>query len=159
MPFLLIILLPLAAVLIATAYLAIYISDKKDWTMWKSLFAAIAVMVGIGFVGWTLLGDSIKSGWSSDSGSIEVKYRNDRVPVGNDSFETLGFTSDSTVKNAWYDASEEYLVIRLNSTNYHYCEVPRSVWDGLKDTGSPYTHYQDALRGNYDCRTHHLPTY
>lgn len=121
-----------------------------------TLIVVAIVIVAVG--GYMYFVHSIDSN-RYEAGSIKVKYRNDKVPVGGDSFESLGATSDSTVKNAWYDSHEEYLVVRLGSTNYHYCEVPEDVWDGLKGADAKYTYYQDYLRSNYDCRTYRLPAY
>lgn len=154
----LIILLPLSALIIATSYLAFYFNDRNGWYMWKSWMAAISLVITLCALGWIIAGDSIKDRLSHP-GSIEVKYRDGKVPVGGDRFEELGLIIDSTVNNAWYDSGEMYLIIRLNKTNYHYCEVPKGVWLGLKSTRNPYEYYIDTLRENYDCRINHLPAY
>lgn len=95
---------------------------------------------------------------SPNSGYVTVKYRDDKVNIAASNFEPLD-KSDSTVKGAWYDSSNEYMVVKLNGTYYHYCGMPGSVWGDLKATSSPYDYYQDNIKGNFDCRKNPVPRY
>lgn len=113
---------------------------------------------------------------------ITVKYRDDPVDVSGKNFEALdlrdllnkyadlfstGEIEKFDVRSAWYDQNEEYLIINLRGTNYHYCEMPVSLWDGLKRAGSVDrgsleeldAYYEQNIKGNYDCRVNRLPTY
>jgi hypothetical protein len=96
--------------------------------------------------------------FSSGSGYVKIKYRDDKVNIAASNFESLD-KSDSTVKGAWYDSSNEYMVIKLSGTYYHYCGMPSSAWSGLKNTSSPYEYYQDSIKGNFDCRENPIPSY
>lgn len=122
-------------------------SQQKDDYTWMYIVGALLVGAAI----WYFLS-------STASGYVTVKYRDDKVNVETDNFEPLG-SSDSTVGGAWYDSSNEYLVIKLSSTYYHYCGMPSSVWSGLKSSGSPYSYYQDEIKGDYDCRVNPVPEY
>ncbi len=95
---------------------------------------------------------------SPNSSNVSVKYRDDKVDISASNFEPLD-KSDSTVKGAWYDSSNEYMVIKLSGTYYHYCGMPSNMWSGLKDSSSPYEYYQDSVKGSFDCRLNPVPTY
>lgn len=96
--------------------------------------------------------------FSSSSGYVKIKYRDDKVNISASNFESLD-KSDSNVKGAWYDSSNEYMVIKLSGTYYHYCGMPSSAWGGFKTTSSPYEYYQDSIKGNFDCRENPIPRY
>ncbi|MCP3910065.1 MAG: KTSC domain-containing protein [Actinomycetia bacterium] len=64
----------------------------------------------------------------------------------------LSRSDSSLVKAAWYDTSNDYLVINLQGTNYYYCAFPSSSWSGLKSADSMGSCYLDRIKGNYDCR-------
>lgn len=91
-------------------------------------------------------------------GYVDIKYRDDPVDVSSSSFEALENT-DKTVKGAWYDSEEGYLVINLSGTYYHYCEMPSGEWNEFKLASEPYTYYENNLRGEYDCRVNRVPEY
>lgn len=94
--------------LVFIAGLANFFADDYGWEAWSSWLAAAGIALGLGDIGWVLVNYGIDR--QPEAGSIEVKYRSDRVPVGSDRFDALGLQGDSTVKNAWYDSSEKYLV-------------------------------------------------
>ena len=83
---------------------------------------------------------------------VSVKYRPSAVNVGQPKYENLGRTGSSVVLDAWYSATDQYMVINLNGTNYHYCAFPSSAWRSLRSASSMGAHYHDSIRGNYDCR-------
>lgn len=95
---------------------------------------------------------------SPGSGYVNVKYRYDKVNISASNFEPLD-KSDSTVKGAWYDSVNEYLVIKLGSTYYHYCGMPSSTWSGLKSSASLDAYYQQDIKSNFDCRENPIPSY
>ena len=123
-------------------------SERKEDYLW--LYIGIAVLIGGAILYFLFL--------SPSSGSVTVKYRDDKVDISATNFEPLN-KSDSTVKGAWYDSSNEYMVIKLGSTYYHYCGMPSSAWGGLKAASSPYEYYQDNVKGNFDCRVNPVPSY
>lgn len=123
-------------------------SERTEDYSW--LYIGISVLIGGAILYFLFL--------SPSSGSVTVKYRDDKVDISATHFEPLN-KSDSTVKGAWYDSSNEYMVIKLGSTYYHYCGMPSSVWGGLKTASSPYEYYQDDVKGNFDCRVNPVPSY
>jgi len=120
---------------------------KEDYS-W--IYIGLAVLIG-GAILYFLL-------FTPSSGYVTIKYRNDKVNISASNFEPLD-KSDSTVKGAWYDSGNEYMVIKLNGTYYHYCGMPSSAWSGLKAASSLYSYYQDDIKGNFDCRENPVPRY
>jgi len=96
--------------------------------------------------------------FSSDSGYVKIKYRDDKVNISASNFEPLD-RSDSTVKGAWYDSSNEYMVIKLSGTYYHYCGIPDGAWRNFSSASSLYSAYQNDIKGNFDCRENPVPRY
>lgn len=89
-----------------------------------------------------------------------VKYR--RTPVEVSAFEFLNTSDSSLVRGAWYDRNNLYLILKLNETNYQYCNVSYEVWDGLKDYDKHQSYgrfYLTKIKGNYDCRMFGEPEY
>lgn len=92
--------------------------------------------------------------------AVNVKYRG---PVGLKPF-TCRDTKSSFVNRVCYDAKNQYMLILLNSTYYHYCEIPGSTVEALLSADSHGRYYNASIKGTgkdgpYDCRTHKVPTY
>jgi len=90
---------------------------------------------------------------------VTVKYRPTPVDVGAPHFKSLGHRESRLVTGAWYDGGNNYLVINLNGTNYHYCGFPRSAWQALRNAESMGRHYNAEIRGEHDCRNYIVPSY
>jgi len=88
---------------------------------------------------------------------VDVRYRNDPVDVA--SFEYLNTSRSSWVRGAWYDADNQYMIINLQGTNYHYCGMPSSAWRSFKSASSFGSHYNAFIKSNYDCQYNHPPDY
>lgn len=86
-----------------------------------------------------------------------VKYRDTHVCL--DQFEYQDTSRNSFVKGAWYDASNDYMVLSLKGTKYHYCRMPDSVWNAFKGAFSYGRFYSANLKGKYDCRLGGVPSY
>ena len=121
---------------------------QKQRSSW--VYIGIAIFVGATFLFFIFS--------LTPSGLVAVKYRPTKVDVSAANFQPLN-RSDSTVKNAWYDTVNQYMIIKLSDTYYHYCGVPVDIWAGLKVSSSPYSYYRETLRGNFDCRLQPAPTY
>ena len=89
---------------------------------------------------------------------VNIKYRNDPVDISSNNFKPLD-KSDNTVKGAWYDSSNKYMVIKLKNVYYHYCGFDNYTWDGFKSSNSLYSYYEKRIRGKYDCRINPVPRY
>ena len=57
---------------------------------------------------------------------VTVKYRPTPVDVSSGHFEELPLKPSSLVKEIFYDAGSEYLLVRLKETFYHYYTAPES---------------------------------
>ena len=67
-------------------------------------------------------------------------------------------TQSSFVHRICYLKSEKYLVVLLGDTYYHYCSVPEVVHSSWLSASSKGSYYGRAIKGNYDCRVHGVPT-
>ena len=90
---------------------------------------------------------------------LNVKYRADPVDIAAPYFESLGRSDSSVVEGAWFDSENEYLVINLQETVYHYCGIGSSTWSSLKSAESMGSYYQNYIKGNFDCRVFPVPVY
>lgn len=123
------------------------IQNKENYS-W--VYIGLAIIIGSVILYWLF--------FSPGSGYVKVKYRDDKVNISAANFEPLN-NSDSTVKGAWYDSSNKYMIIKLRATYYHYCDMPSDVWSSLKVASTPYDFYQDDIKGNFDCRVNPVPQY
>ena len=90
---------------------------------------------------------------------VTVKYREDPVNIANSAFEYLNTSKSSFVRGAWYDEENTYMVIKLQSTYYHYCGLPPITWTQFKYADSFGTTYNQKIKDRYDCRIGHVPDY
>jgi hypothetical protein len=87
---------------------------------------------------------------------VMVKYRGvvDLKP-----FECEWYTRSSLVQRICFDARETYLLVNLNGTYYHYCEVPRSTVAAWRSADSLGRFYNQNVKGRFDCRVSRVPDY
>ena len=84
----------------------------------KAIIAGAAIIVLV-FAGWVYLGRSE---------TVQVKYRGE---VSLASFDCTNITRSSFVRRICYDRSNSYMLINLNGTYYHYCEIDGETIAGL----------------------------
>lgn len=82
---------------------------------------------------------------------IKVKYKEDSVDLADPRFEYLDTTGSEFIFGAWYDDDEQYMIINLNGTYYHYCGMPGSVWDDFRNAETFGGFYNKWIKGNYAC--------
>jgi hypothetical protein len=97
----------------------------------------------------------------ADAESVDIKYRG---PVDLKPFACQDITRSSFVNRVCYDAANQYMVILLKNTYYHYCELPKSTLDAFMVADSMGRYFNANIRGTgkdgpYDCRTHKVPQY
>ena len=63
---------------------------------------------------------------SVSSKQIYVKYRGP-VDTNNGHLSQISLKSSSLVQEIFYDADNHYLIVNLNGTYYHYCELPEEI--------------------------------
>lgn len=97
----------------------------------------------------------------ADAETVDVKYRGavDLAP-----FNCQDITRSSFINRVCYDAKQQYMLIQLRSTYYHYCEIPNRVVAELLAAPSMGKFYNANIKGSgsdgpYDCRTHRVPAY
>lgn len=98
---------------------------------------------------------------SAHAETVDVKYRG---PVDLKPFTCQPITKSSFINRVCYDAANQYMVILLKNTYYHYCEIPKSTVDALLAADSHGRYYNTNIKGTgkdgpYDCRTHKVPSY
>lgn len=110
-----------------------------------SKFASFAALAGIALF--------------SASGSAEtviVKYRG---PVNLARMTCESITRSSFIRRLCYDAKEEYVVVALDATYYHYCGIPAGVVAKWRAAESMGRFYNASIKGRFDCRKGHVPEY
>lgn len=90
---------------------------------------------------------------------LYVKYRPTPVDVDNAHFEYLDTSRSSVIGGAWYDKTNNYMVINVGGTNYHYCGLNEAVWRRYAASSSFGSAYNAFIKGNFDCRIFPVPTY
>ena len=86
-----------------------------------------------------------------------MKFRRSHVDVSG--FDHFEFEDDDELPEAWYDAENEYLLLCLEDTVYHYTRVPADVWTELKGEEDAMSFYEMEIEGNYDARDGGVPSY
>ena len=93
---------------------------------------------------------------SANAETVIVKYRGavDLKPL---KCETI--YQSSVVKRLCYDAKEGYVVVNLNGTYHHYCEVPAYVVSGWRASNSMGDFFNKNVKGHFDCRVNRVSAY
>ncbi|WP_303721822.1 KTSC domain-containing protein [Malonomonas rubra] len=65
----------------------------------------------------------------------------------------------SQINRMYYDVDNQYLLVSLNGTFYHYCKIPQDVIDSWLTSDSLSEYYQKDIKGNFDCKTNPPPDY
>ena len=87
---------------------------------------------------------------------VNVKYRGqvDLTP-----FDCEWVARSSVVKRLCYDSKEQYVIVSLGATYYHYCEVPAELVKGWREADSMGRYYDNQVKGRFDCRVNRMPAY
>ena len=88
--------------------------------------------------------------------TVDVKYRGtvDLAP-----FKCTWIDRSSFIRRVCYDAANSYMVVKLNETYYHYCDIDGATVDAFNAADSMGRFYNASIKGYFDCRTGHVPTY
>ncbi|RMX61914.1 KTSC domain-containing protein [Roseibium alexandrii] len=97
----------------------------------------------------------------AQSETVYVKYRGDILL---DTFSCQSISRSSFVKRVCYQPETRYMILRLRSTYYHYCEVGSNVVTAFLGASSMGRFYNVNIRassngGLYDCRNHRVPSF
>lgn len=91
---------------------------------------------------------------SAQAETAFVKYRG---PVALAPFACEQVSRSSFIYRVCYDVKNKYMLINLNGTWYHYCEIPQLVVTALLSADSMGRYYNANIKSQYDCRVHHMP--
>jgi hypothetical protein len=86
--------------------------------------------------------------------SVFVKYRGE---VDLARFECTEVTRSSFIRRVCYDVRNDYMLISLNGTFYHYCEIDAGTVSALLSAPSMGRFYNASIKGNFDCRVNRVP--
>jgi len=91
--------------------------------------------------------------------TVQVKYHG---LVSLDAFACADVKEGSDVSRICYDKAERYMVIRLKTTYYHYCDIDAATVQGFQGASSKRQFFETRIRGSgadgpFDCRTHPIP--
>jgi hypothetical protein len=88
--------------------------------------------------------------------TVIVKYRGavDLAP-----FQCESVSRSSLVTRVCYDRKEQYMVIGLQGTYYHYCDIDAGTVAALRGAESMGRFFNSNIKGRFDCRTHRVPAY
>ena len=91
--------------------------------------------------------------------TVQVKYHG---VVALDAFACEDVKESGDVSRICSDKAERYMVIRLKTTYYHYCEIDAATVQGLQRASSKRQFFESRIRGSgadgpFDCRTHPVP--
>lgn len=86
---------------------------------------------------------------------VTVKYRG-AVPL--DDFSCHN-TDSSFVHRICFDETNQYIVVLLKNTYYHYCRIPANVVNSWLSAPSVGRFYMANIKGQFDCRLGGVPEY
>ncbi len=87
---------------------------------------------------------------------VYVKYRGD---VSLDKFTCRDVGRSSLVNRVCYDDKDDYLLISLRGTYYHYCHIDSDSVTELLSANSIGQYYNEHIKGDddHDCRKGGVP--
>jgi hypothetical protein len=114
----------------------------------KGQLSAIAILFGF----------LVQQCWAE---TVDVKYRG---IVDLKTFACSEVARSSFIRRVCYDRANQYMLIKLNETYYHYCELPPATLDQFMAAPSMGQFYNQNIKGwgsdgPFDCRTHRIPNY
>ncbi len=89
----------------------------------------------------------------SSAESVYVKYQGN---VSLDSFNCTN-TVSSFVNRVCHNDKDDYVVVLLNTTYYHYCRIPSSTVNSWLNASSKGRFYLSNVKGRFDCRLGGIP--
>lgn len=101
----------------------------------------------------------LSAGLSATAETVDVKYHRS---VSLDAFTCTDVRESSDVNRICHDKAERYMLIRLKSTYYQYCEIDAATVQNLRNASSKRDYFQTHIRGGgsdgpFDCRSKPIP--
>ena len=129
----------------------------------NKIFLSILLLLGLGYFNISYsnsksLKENIAPSATNNQKLITVKYYG-TVEVNDDNFQELELKPSSFVHEMYYDKNNNYLLVRLKNTYYHYCSIPSRVINDWASSSSLGRYYNSNIRGNYSCENKSVPQY
>jgi hypothetical protein len=107
---------------------------------------------------WCVLLAALLGAVSSQASAetVMVKYRG-ALDLSN--LQCQWVARSSLIQRLCYDSQNEYVVVNLNGTYYHYCRVPAGVVSAGAAAPSMGQYFNASVKGRYDCRLNPPPPY
>ena len=90
------------------------------------------------------------------SETVDVKYRG---PVDLAPFKCESIDHSSFIRRVCYDATNNYMIVLLNQTYYHYCDIDSVTVDAFEAAESMGRYFNASIKGHFDCLTGRVPSY
>jgi len=87
---------------------------------------------------------------------VDVKYRGlvDLTP-----FKCSPIDRSSFIRRVCYDSANSYMIVKLNETYYHYCDIDSATVEAFKAAYSMGRFFNASIKGHFDCRSGNVPSY
>jgi len=81
-----------------------------------------------------------------------------------DQFDSQNIERSSLITHVCYNAANSYMIIRLKSTDYHYCSIDAGTVSEFLEEDLMGRFFNKGSKGSgsdarFDCRTHPVPTF
>lgn len=96
------------------------------------------------------------SGFGARAESVYVKYRGE---IDLKHFDCTDITRSSFIRRVCYDSRQENMLISLDGTFHHYCEIDARTASSLLEAPSMGRFYNASIKGSFDCRVQRVPQY
>jgi hypothetical protein len=93
---------------------------------------------------------------ASAAETVDVKYRG-AVPL--DHFTCTSIERSSFIRRVCYDRANAYMIVKLDDTYYHYCDIDKDTVGAFLRADSMGRYFNASIKGRFDCRTGHVPVY
>jgi len=88
--------------------------------------------------------------------TVQVKYRGE---VDLKPFDCADITRSSFIRRVCYDQANGYMLINLNGTYYHYCQIDAATVAAFTTADSMGRYFNAEVKGRLDCRINRIPMY
>jgi hypothetical protein len=88
------------------------------------------------------------------SETVDVKYRG---PVDLAPFKCVAIDRSSFIRRVCYNAANSYMIVLLNETYYHYCDIDKATVDAFNAADSMGRFFNASIKDHFDCRTGPVP--
>jgi hypothetical protein len=88
--------------------------------------------------------------------TVDVKYRGqlDLKPFACTTIERSSF-----IRRVCYDSANAYMVVSLDGTYYHYCDIDEGTVNSFLAAPSMGRFFDASIKGHFACTTGHVPAY